>query len=318
MFGGIIPFTNSTNTAGNIFYIIAATLMGILLYLILSTLFVDLLHFIIKVKPSLYGIFVISLTLIISAYGIWNSYKLKTTQITFPIKGLTNQVRAMHVSDVHLGHFRGKAFMQKIVDATKKQNVEVVLITGDLFDGKYNLIMDILSPLKELGIPVYFVEGNHDGYSGLKTIKKNLRQTGVRVLENEVARWGELQIIGLNYMLPDGKAVNMHANNHVNTIKSVLSTLKIERDIPAILLHHGPNGVKFADEAGVDLFLAGHTHAGQLFPFNYITRLMFPYYRGAYRFNGTRIFVSEGAGTVGPPVRVGTKSEITVITLKPE
>jgi predicted MPP superfamily phosphohydrolase len=318
MFGGIIAFTNSASISGNIFYLIAATLMGILLYLIISALFVDLLHFIIKVKPVFYGIAAISLTLIISAYGIWNSYNLKTTQITIPLKGITRQVRAMHVSDVHLGHFRGKTFMQKIVDATKKQDVDLVFITGDLFDGKYNLNMDVLSPLKELVIPIYFVEGNHDGYSGLKSIKTNLRQTGVHVLENEVSPWGELQIIGLNHMPAGSDAVDMHSNNQGVTIKNVLSSLKIDTDIPSILLHHSPNGVKFANEAGVDLFLAGHTHAGQLFPIDYISRLMFQYYRGAYDYNGTRIFVSEGAGTVGPPMRVGTKSEIAVITLKPE
>ncbi|HAX17823.1 MAG TPA: hypothetical protein DCY00_04415 [Actinobacteria bacterium] len=87
MFVGIIVFTNSTNKAGNIFYMIAATTMGILLYLILSVLFIDLLHFIIKVKPAFYGLAAISLTLIVSAYGIWNSYNLKTTQITIPYKG---------------------------------------------------------------------------------------------------------------------------------------------------------------------------------------------------------------------------------------
>ncbi len=318
MFGGIIPFTNSTNTAGNIFYIIAATLMGILLYLILSTLFVDLLHFSIKVKPAFYGLAAISLTLIVSAYGIWNSYNLKTTQITIPIKGITKQVRAMHVSDVHLGHFRGKAFMQKIVNATKTQNVAVIFITGDLFDGKYNLNMDVLSPLKELDIPIYYVEGNHDGYTGSKLIKNRLRETGVLVLENEVTHLGEFQIIGLTHMLADENEVNIHASGQGATIKTVLSSLKIEKNIPSILLHHSPDGVEFANKVGVDLFLAGHTHAGQLFPINYVTGLLFPYNRGLYDYNGTKLFVSEGAGTVGPPMRVGTKSEITVITLKRE
>ena len=318
MIAGVAAFTNSSGIVGNFFYIIAASTMGILLYLLLAVLFVDLLHFIIKVKPAFYGIAAISLALIFSVYGVWNSYKLITTQITIPIKGITKQVRAMHVSDVHLGHFRGKALLQKIVDETKKQNVDIVFITGDLFDSKYNINMDVISPLKQLEMPIYFVEGNHDVYSGIKTIKNNLRKTGVIVLENEVTHWGELQIIGLNYMIADEDAVSMHTADQGITIKSVMSSLNVEKDIPVILLHHSPDGIKYANEAEVDLFLAGHTHAGQTFPFNYVTELLYQFNRGFYNYKGTKVFVSEGIGTVGPPMRVATKSEIIVLTLIPE
>jgi predicted MPP superfamily phosphohydrolase len=87
---------------------------------------------------------------------------------------------------------------------------------------------------------------------------------------------------------------------------------------PTVLLHHSPDGIQYANQHGVNLYLAGHTHAGQLFPVKYIAHLFFDYNKGLHDFKGTKMFVSQGVGTFGPPMRVGTKSEIVVITLKPE
>ena len=110
----------------------------------------------------------------------------------------------------------------------------------------------------------------------------------------------------------------MHVNDNGHTIKNVLSTLNIFKEKPTVLLHHSPDGIKYANQHGVDLYLAGHTHAGQLFPIKYIANLLFAYNKGLHNFKGTQIFVSQGAGTFGPPMRVGTKSEIALLKLKPE
>ena len=109
----------------------------------------------------------------------------------------------------------------------------------------------------------------------------------------------------------------MHASANGSTIKSTLENLNIYKNKPSVLLHHSPDGIQYASEHNIDLYLCGHTHAGQLFPIKYLANLIFDYNRGLHHFNGTRIFVSQGAGTFGPPMRVGTKSEITLITLKP-
>ncbi|MFC2168360.1 metallophosphoesterase [Acidobacteriota bacterium] len=296
----------------------ASILMGVTLYLILSVLLVDLLHLFVKLKPKFYGIAAISLAVLISGYGIFNSYNLRAEEITVQIKGITKEVKAMQLSDIHIGHFRGRGLIQKIVEQIKKHNVDVVFITGDLFDGKIGLNMDVISPLTELDIPIYFIEGNHEGYTDSEKIKDELRRTGIRVLEDEVSTWGEFQIIGLNHMLADNKSVDMHTRGNNSTIKDILPTLNIKKDKPSILLHHSPDGIKYANEQGVDLFLAGHTHAGQMYPVNYIAALIFPYNKGLHHYNGTQLYVSEGAGTFGPPLRVGTISEITVINLKPQ
>ncbi len=118
-------------------------------------------------------------------------------------------------------------------------------------------------------------------------------------------------------MLADDIAFDMHGAGKHATIKEILSELDINTDKPSILLHHSPDGIKYANEKGVDLYLAGHTHAGQLFPVNFLNELLFAYNKGLHDFNGTQIYVSHGAGTFGPPMRVGTRSEITLLTLVP-
>jgi uncharacterized protein len=317
MITGVIANSNSVSNAGSIFYITAGLLMGVLLYLLLSTITIDILRLFTNFKPVVYGVLVISITLALSIYGVWNSYNLKVNKIDIHIEQLNKSVKIMHLSDIHLGHFRGKNWLEHIVKKTNENNVEAVFITGDLFDGRINLNNSTLDPLRKLNAPVYFVEGNHDNYSGIQTIKKHLRETGVIVLENELTMLGELQIIGLNHMLADTDAVNMHPGSNSQTIRSVLPQLNINEELPSILLHHSPDGIKYANDSGINVYLAGHTHAGQLFPITYIAKLIFPYNKGLHNYNNTKIFVSQGAGTFGPPMRIGTESEITLINLMP-
>lgn len=247
-----------------------------------------------------------------------NSWNTQVTTQEVVVRGLTKPIRVMHLSDIHIGHFRGNNFLKKLVAKTNRENVDVVFITGDLFDGKINLTKEELLPLTQLQVPVYFVEGNHDRYTGVETIKQYLREINIHVLENKMETLGELQIIGLNHMRADSETFDMHAAGNHATIKSTLEKLAVDKNKPTVLLHHSPDGIKYANQHGVDLYLAGHTHAGQLFPIKYIANLIFAYNKGLHDYNGTKIFVSQGAGTFGPPMRVGTQSEITVITLKPE
>jgi uncharacterized protein len=317
MIFGVMPFSNATSTAGSLVYMFSAITMGVLLYLILTVLAIDFINLFIKIPPKALGLSVLTITLLVSLYGIINSWNVQVTSKEITIKGLTKPVRAMHLSDIHLGHFRGKDFLQNIVNKTNDQNVDVVFITGDLFDGRIHLNKDELAPLTQLKAPVFFIEGNHDRYTGVKIIKDYLRQLNVTVLENEIINWGEMQIIGLNHMLADSETYNMHAAGNSSTIKGTLEKLPINKNMPAVLLHHSPDGIKYASENSVDLYLAGHTHAGQLFPIKYIADLIFKYNKGLHDFNGTKIFVSQGAGTFGPPMRIGTQSEITLLKLKP-
>jgi len=315
---GLALFTNATGLTGQLIYASAAILMGFMLYLLLSVLLADLAHLFIRMKPLYFGLAALLLATLVSVYGIINAFNIRTNEMELEIEGLTRELRLMHWTDIHLGHFRGAGFLHKLVDRTNEQKADVVLITGDLFDGKIRFGDASLESLRQLEAPVYFVAGNHDGYSGVEIVKKGLREVGVHVLSNQVALEGELQIIGLNHMLADDNSVNMHASGELPSISKILPGIKTEANRPTILMHHSPDGIQYAHEKGVDLYLSGHTHAGQLFPVNLIGELIYTYNKGLHDYRGTKIFVGEGAGTFGPPMRIGTHSTITVISLKPE
>jgi len=316
MIAGLIGLSNVTGTVGHLLYGLAAVLTGVMLYLVLSFLLFEVVHLVYPLGRTLYGVLAFSMTAAVVVYGLINAGNTRFNQVEVPVEGLEEEVKIMHLSDIHIGHFRGKDFLQKLVDLSVDSSPDLVVITGDLFDGRYNLSMESLEPLRQFTVPIYFVEGNHDGYTGVERIKAMLRETGVRVLENEVVMQGGLQLVGLDHMRADEDARAMHAMQEGATIKGVLQSLRIDTVKPSVLLHHSPDGIEYAHAQGIDLYLAGHTHAGQLFPVNYINELLFKYNKGLSDYHETRIFVSQGAGTFGPPMRVGTNGEITLIQLK--
>lgn len=315
MIAGIMVFSNAASGFANLAYSAASIFMGFMLYLLLAVLAVHLLSVLVQLQPKILGTASLALAVLVTTLGIWNAMYKRVTRVDIPVKGLKKEVKIMHLSDIHIGHFWGPKTLQKIVDKTNQEKPDVVFITGDLFDGKIRLNKASIEPLKELSAPVYFVEGNHDGYSGAQEVKAKLREIGVSVLENEVTHFGELQIIGLNHMRADHPN---GGNPERPTIQSSLSQLNIFDGPPTVLLHHSPDGVEYANRHGVDLYLAGHTHNGQLFPINLLIPLFYKYNKGLFNYNGTHIYVSQGAGAFGPPMRVGTISEMPLLTLKPE
>ncbi len=317
MVAGMAIFSNSTSLAGSLVYRFAAITTGFILYFLMTVMVVDFVNLVFKIQPLILGVSAFVVAGIIVVVGIWSAFNIKMTRIEVPLPGLQKEVRAVHLSDIHIGHFRGENFLQKILDLSMEQQPEMIFITGDLFDGRINLSEEVLEPMKKLRVPVYFVEGNHDGYTGVDRIKDYLRKQGVHVLENETEMLGELQIVGLNHMHADGQTRNMHANGG-STIQGTLDTMAIDQTSPTILLHHSPEGAKYAAANGVDLYLAGHTHGGQIFPVTLLNEILFPYNRGMNKYEEMQVFVSEGVGTFGPPLRIGTKSEIVVLDLKPK
>lgn len=315
---GTMAFTNTTSKIGSFLFGFAAVSMGFLLYLVLSFLAVDLVGLFVTIPPVVFGAVAFSLAIVVCIYGIINARTLRVTQVPITITGLTKPVKAAHLTDTHLGHFRGAKNLQRIVDEINSQNVDVVFFTGDLLDSTIQLKAESMAPLKNLNAPVFFIEGNHDQYTGVDAIKDYLKSIGVNVLSNEITQWNELQIIGLNHMAADSNTNDIHASSARATVQSTLSKLPIATDKPTVLLHHGPSGIKYAQQAGVDLYLAGHTHAGQMWPATFFAKLMFEYNRGLHDYKGTKVYVCQGTGTFGPPMRVGTNSELAILQLQPQ
>lgn len=313
-------FATTAGVVGKSIFIFCGIAVSVFLFLLLSVAVTDLLNLFFKFTPHTRGILSVSLAALLTVYGVWNAYTIRVKEISIPVKGLTQEIRAVHITDVHLGNFRGKGQVDRIVSKIKKLNPDVVFNTGDMFDSKaqFGEGKDVLAAFRTLDMPHYFVYGNHDQHVGVEEVIRQMKAANVTVLLNEMATFGELQIIGLNNMLPDHNSFDMHTNDDSETIEDVLNKLEIKEDQPTIVLHHRPDGVNYMQAKGGNLLLAGHTHAGQIFPFIYIAKLMFGYNRGLYQYETMDIYVSEGVGTIFAPVRLGTSSEMTLIRLIPE
>ncbi len=252
-----------------------------------------------------------------TAYGVVHARSFTVDEVEIALPGLARPVTIMHLSDVHVGHHRGRAYLQRVVDETNRRAPDLVAITGDLLDAEVALAPGVLAPLAELRAPVFYVGGNHEQDVDQPRAQRAVAGHGVRVLRNEVAESHGLQIVGLRYMKPDAQTFDAHPSHEKETFASALPKLPVRPDVPAVLLHHSPVGARYAVARGIDLMLAGHTHAGQVFPATLVARLQFPFDVGLHAFETMQVFVSPGVGTFLAPLRVGTTNTITLVRLVP-
>jgi predicted MPP superfamily phosphohydrolase len=222
-------------------------------------------------------------------------------------------MRIVQISDVHVGPTIGKVFIEDIVARINALKPDVVAITGDLVDGSVEELAEHVAPLAKLSAKhgVYFVTGNHEYYSGADEWIEHLGKLGVRVLRNERVRIGGDD--GFDLAGIDDHSSGVHG--HGSDLAKALAGRDVER--PCVLLAHQPRGIELADKLGVDLQLSGHTHGGQLFPWNIMVRLQQPFVAGLHKLTRAQIYVSRGTGYWGPPMRLGAPAEITEIELVP-
>ena len=306
--------TKFDNILVNAYYNLASAWIGIFLYLSCFMIIFEIVNLIYKLPPKKAGRTIVILTLTVTVYSLFNAVSFKTAYVSIPVKNLENEVKIAQISDVHLGAARGKSYLEKIVKKVNEFNPGFVAITGDIADGKAALSRNMLAPLKDLRAPAYFVYGNHDVYAGLGELIKKLEENNVTVMQNEVLITDGIKLIGLKYMKADDSVYDPHQVTD-ETVKDTLPVLDLSGDNPKVVLHHGPWGVEYMNEYGVDLVLAGHTHAGQIFPASLIAKKNFPFNRGLYEYKGTYVYVSQGASTFLPRMRLGTNNEINFITL---
>ena len=220
--------------------------------------------------------------------------------------------RIVQISDVHVGPTIGHDFIAEIVARINALNPDLIAITGDLVDGSVADLTEHVAPLANLRAKdgVFFVTGNHEYYSGADAWIAHLgTKLGVRVLRNEHVRIGGedgFDLAGID----DASA---HGDGHGSDLPKALRGRDPSR--ACVLLAHQPRGIDLADTLGVDLQLSGHTHGGQMVPWNFLVRLQQPFVAGLHKLARAQIYVSRGTGYWGPPMRVGAPAEITEIEL---
>ncbi len=216
------------------------------------------------------------------------------------------------ISDVHVGPTIGKAFLEEIVRRVNALEPDLVAIAGDLIDGSVAELGPLLAPLAELRAKdgVFFITGNHEYYSGVDEWLAFLPSLGIRVLVNDrVAIGGEggFDLAGVEDLSADG------FEGHRADLPRALVGRDPSRAL--VLLAHQPKGIVEASSLGVDLQLSGHTHGGQIFPWQYAVAFDQPYVAGLHDHGNAKIYVSCGTGYWGPPMRLCAPAEITDIEL---
>jgi uncharacterized protein len=225
-------------------------------------------------------------------------------------------LRIVTFSDAHLSATWRRWQLERVIELVNEQRPDVVAIVGDLVDAPVEELREDVAPLADLVSEqgTYFVTGNHEYFTDTEPWLRHLPTLGIEVLRNErvpITRGGAtFDLAGIDDRTAAGSGVPGHGAD--------LDAALDGRDdsVPVVLLAHQPFMVEQARAAGVDLQLSGHTHGGQLWPFDYAIRLDQPAVEGLHRMGDTQLYVTTGAGNWGPAIRVGARPEVAVIELR--
>lgn len=262
------------------------------------------------------GGFSLILIVVISIYGIIHAKKIFTTHYTVQLgqpKEGTDSLKITLVSDIHLGYVIEEPHLAKIVTAVNETRPDIVCLAGDIFDGDITSLsnskklQDLFKNIKS-NYGVYACLGNHDAGSGYEGMINFLTDAGVKVLQDDtVVIDNRILLVSRKDSTPIGKQGEVRKENF---------EIPKENTLPVIVIDHQPGNIG-EYRSDTDLILCGHTHKGQMLPFNFVTKAAFDVDYGYFRANDAapHVIVTSGAGTWGPPQRVGTKNEIAKILL---
>jgi uncharacterized protein len=246
-----------------------------------------------------WAIGVCSLACCLTLYAVMNARMVTVRREQIPRLPL----KIAHLSDIHIGSI-GASMLASIIAKTNDLEPDVILITGDLFDNANSTTRAVATQLRAFVAPVLFTSGNHETYAGYENVRRMLSATPVRWLRNEAVDFKGIRIIGVD----DSYGTEL--------LQSVLGRTSHSQAF-TLLMNHQPTGFAVAAQNRIGLTLSGHVHNGQIWPFNYLVRLFYPYLKGLHENAGAFLNVSTGTGIWGPPMRLGSRSEIVFLEPKP-
>lgn len=247
---------------------------------------------------------VIVLTFALLTFSVINAFSPAIVTVHLTSAKLDSTLRFVQITDVHIGS-RSTDFLERVIQKVNSVNADFLCITGDFIDAR-GMSEERLSALRSCTMPIYFSIGNHERYEDLDCILQRLKRLGVAVLRTQTTTQGQVQLIGID------------DSEHPSQVKRELAKLTIEQDRFVLLLYHRPYGLSAAAAAGVDLMISGHTHNGQIIPFNLVVGRVFNKMVGLFNDGITHLYVSPGTGTWGPVMRLGSKGEVTLFEIQPK
>jgi predicted MPP superfamily phosphohydrolase len=306
-----------------IWYVISAAWLGLASFLFWAAFLAWIIFGVSHLAGLHWKLQAIALALLVSAilvaiYGVLNAAWPRVTRISIALPNLPQQWRgrkAALVSDLHLGHIRNYRFVRRVVRKLSTLQADVVFIAGDLYDGTAANFERLAEPWKELTqhtqsgavVPfgVYYITGNHEEFYSKAEYLPPLLPAGIHVLNNEKVEIDNLQVVGVHY----------RDATDPERYRALLRALKLDRQRASVLLLHAPVRLPVSEEEGISLQLSGHTHGGQFIPWTWVAqRVWRKFNHGLQSFGKMQVYVTYGAGTWGPPLRVGTRPEIVLIT----
>lgn len=267
-----------------------------------------------------------------SGYGMWAAFHPVVRNVIVPVKQVPvtwENKTIVHLSDLHSGHFHQSGFTRRIVEAVNDLEPDLLLVTGDLLDGMGGPYSENLAPLNDLRVKrgMFFVTGNHEHYVGLPRALRIIEKTPLRILDNEAVVIDNLEIVGVSYpgISRLTRIANLPSRRKPGTARIILFHTPTEMDTRADTMEdrHFANywmpdtTYDLNKQIGADVQLSGHTHHGQLFPINGITRLLYKGHDyGLSTDGGFQLFTTCGTGSWGPPMRTAGRPEIVRIRLE--
>ena len=255
----------------------------------------------------------------VTGFGIAEARQIpEIKKVSIRLAGLPKTLdgfRIAQITDIHVSPTIKQPFVEGVVRQVNTLGADIVALTGDLVDGSVKRLSGDVEPLADIRARYgrYFVTGNHEYYSGVERWVEKVASLGFTVLLNEhrllTHAGGRILLAGVT----DYRA-GARLPGHRSDPKKALAGAP-PADVK-ILLAHQPKSVVAAADAGFDLQISGHTHGGQFFPWNFVVGLAQPYTAGLHRYGDMPIYISRGTGYWGPPLRVGSPSEVTLITLR--
>lgn len=305
-------------TAGSVFF-------AFVLYAFIGAIAIDSLNLIFKLSGrgilcsiKIKSIIVVIFSFVVCTAGFINSFNFAVRELVISTekKIPSDGFKIAYASDLHLGHIVGKRKLSFLVDKFNEFSPDAVILGGDTIDEdiepvRRKRLNRKLSEIKSR-YGTFAILGNHEYIGGVDEAREYLIANGIKLLEDSMVELPEGIIIAGR----DDLMRNSYAGAKRKSISEIM--IKPQSDKFTILIDHQPKNLKDAEKNAIDLQLSGHTHHGQMFPFNYITSAIYELSTGFMKRGNTSYYVSSGFGTWGPPVRLFRRPEIVLIRIIPQ